>query len=100
MVIPVPPSLGVQRHDEEIGMTQLIQDVFPTLALQYRVAQGTTQSIQHRRTKQKRLNIIGLLMQDFFNQVVLHEVMAAREGRDEGLGVLLHLERNSRQFQT
>ena len=100
MVVPIPPAIGVQRHDEQAGLVQLIEDLLPSVTLQHRIAQGATQSVQDRSTKQKRLNIVGMLVQDFFNQVVLHEVMAASEGRDECLGVLVRVQRNGRQFQT
>jgi hypothetical protein len=43
------------------------------------VTKGTAQAIENRRTQQERLDVFGLLVQDFFKQVFHHETVAAGE---------------------
>jgi hypothetical protein len=45
------------------------------------------------------LNALGLLLQDFFQQIVQHEMMAAGERADEASGVFMPLQGKRGQLQ-
>ena len=55
------------------------------------ITQGAAQAVEDRGAQQERLDAFGLLLQDFFNQIVQHEMVAAGERFDEAGGVLLSL---------
>src|SRR5688572_20836038 len=81
MVITVPAPLVVQRDDEQVGAFKIFQGFLAgTIRVeQNRITQGATQTVEDGGTQQESLNSFGLLVQDFFNQVVHHEMVAAGE---------------------
>jgi hypothetical protein len=48
--------------------------------------------VEDRRAQQERLNAFGLPLQDFFKQIVQHEMVAAAERLDEAGGVGMSLQ--------
>ena len=63
------------------------------------ITQRAAQAVEDRCAQQERLDACGLLLQDFFNQIVQHEMVAAGERFDEAGGVLMSLHRNRGQLQ-
>ena len=63
----------------------------PCSLAQNGITKGTAQAVEDGSLQQESLNAFGLLFQDFFNQVVQDEVVAAGEGFDEAGGVLVSL---------
>ena len=51
------------------------------------ITEGATQAVKDRCAQQERLHVCGLLMQDFFDQVIHDELVAAGERLDEAGGV-------------
>ena len=64
------------------------------------ITKRAAQAIQDGRAQQESLDAFGLLFQDFFDQVVQHEMVAAGEGFDEAGGVLMSLHGKCGQLQT
>ena len=55
--------------------------------------------VEDRCAQQESLDLFGLLLQDFFDQIVQHEMVTAGERFDEAGGVFLPLHRNRSQLQ-
>ena len=105
-VVAIPAPLVVERDDEEVGLVERLQRGLPGRRGVARdgVAEGAAQAIQDRRLQQKFLNAGGLLLQNFFHQIVHDKAMAAGKRMDKlrnvvGSRVLTPLHRNSRQLQ-
>src|SRR5947209_8284020 len=96
MVIAVPMSLVVQGYEKQVSVFDRLQGCLPRTrgAEQNGITQGAAQAVQDRCTQQERLDAFGLLLQDFFKQIVQHEMVAASERGDEAGGVLLSLQGN------
>ncbi len=56
-------------------------------------------SVEDGGAQQERLEASVLLPEDFFHQIVQHEMVAAGERSDEAGGVLLSLQGNCSQLQ-
>ena len=54
---------------------------------------GTAQAVKDGCAQQKSLDAFGLLLQDFFNQIVQHEMVTAGERLDKAGSVLMSLHR-------
>src|SRR5260221_255482 len=63
------------------------------------ITQGAAEAVEDGRAQQERLDAFGLLPQDFFHQIVQHEMVTAGERLDEAGGVLLSLQGNGSQVQ-
>src|SRR5688572_6269934 len=129
MVIAVPASLVVQRDYEEVGAFEIFQGLLPgseskvqsrkfkagrrssdlglwtldfglAIIEQYGITKRPAQAIENRGAQQESLDAFRLLLQDFFNQIVHHEIVAAGERFDEAAGILMPLQRNRGQLQT
>ncbi len=55
------------------------------------ITKGTAHAVKDGCAQQESLNAFGLLLQDFFNQIVHHEMVAAGERFDEAAGVFMSL---------
>ncbi len=103
MMIAVPTPLVVQRDDEQVGVFEIFQGPLSGSrgVKQNGITQRAAQAIEDGRAQQKSLDAGGLLPQDFFNQIVQHEMVASGEGFDEAGGisrsVSLHGERGQLQ---
>jgi hypothetical protein len=95
VVIAVPPSLVVQRNEEQGWRGR---DSGGCLARKQRDRAARhrrgdrRQAVEDRRAQQERLDALGLLLQNFFKEVVRDEMVAARERLDEAGGVVLSLQ--------
>ena len=67
--------------------------------LQNGITKGAAHAVEDGRAQQESLDAFGLLLQDFFNQIVQHEMVAAGEGFDEAGGVLMSLHGKRGQLQ-
>ena len=65
--------------------------VLAGVPLQNSVTQGATQAIEDRSVQQESLDACGLLVQDFFNQIVQHEVVTAGERIDKAGDIFMSL---------
>src|SRR5215475_13535573 len=95
-MIAVPPPLVVQRDEEQVGVFERFQG---GLSRNSRVehnslTQRTTETVENGGAQQERLDVFGLLLQNFLNQIVHHEVVAAGERGDEASDVLQPLQGN------
>jgi hypothetical protein len=70
LVISIPPSLAIERNQEEIGSLQRLQDCLPILPARERVAQRAAQALENRGLEQKRLDVRDLLVENLFDEVV------------------------------
>ena len=97
MVITIPAPLVVQGDDEQVGAFEIFQGFLPGSRSggfeQNGITQGAAQAVEDGCAQQESLNAFGLLLQDFFNQIVHHEMVAAGERLDEAGGVLMSLHR-------
>ena len=97
MVIAVPPPLIVQRDDEKVSTVEILEGFLPgSSGVEHNgITQGAAQAVEDRRAQQECLNAFGLLLQDFFDQVIHDEVVAAGERADEagGVGMALQAQR-------
>src|SRR5205823_1543286 len=93
LVIAVPPPLVVQGDEEQVGVFEILEGFLPGNrgVQQNGITQRAAQTVEDRRAQQERLDAFGLLPEDFFHQIVQHEMMAAGERSDEAGGVLLSL---------
>src|SRR5687768_13430386 len=100
MVIAVPAPLVVQGNDEQVGTVELLEGCLPGSGgvAQHGIAEGATQAVEDRRAQQERLESFGLLLQDFFKEVIHDEMVAAGEGFDEAGGVGMPLQGKSCQL--
>ena len=94
MVIAVPPPLVVQGDDEQVGAFEIFQRCSPgTRGVEHNgITQGATEAVQDGRAQQERLDAFGLLPENFFHQVVQHEMVAAGERGDEAGGIFMSLQ--------
>ena len=86
-------SLIVQGDDEQVGVFEILQGFLPGSrgVEQNSVTKGAAQALEDGCAQQKSLDCFGLLLQDFFHQIVQHEMVAAGERFDEAGGVLMSL---------
>ena len=98
-VVPIPPAFVVQRHDKQVGQRQLTQACLTHRPLHHRIAQRRAHAVQDGGAQQKGLNVGGLALQDLFQQIVLHQPMAAGEGLDERLGITAPRQRHRGHVQ-
>lgn len=91
MVIAVPAPLVVQRDEEQVDAFEIAQRFLPGNrgVEQHGITEGTAQAVEDRRAQEESLDACGLLVQDFFDQIVHHETVAAGEGCDEAGGVIM-----------
>ncbi len=93
MVIAVPAPLVVQGHDEQVGAFEIFQGCLPgnRRIEQNGITQRAAEAVEDRCAQQERLDAFGLLPEDFFNQIVQHEMVAAGERGDEVGGIFMSL---------
>ena len=101
MVIAVPTPLVIQRDNEQVGVFEIFQGFLPgsRRRTQNSVTQRAAHAVKDGCAQQKSLDAFGLLLQDFFNQIVQHEMVAAGERFDETGGILMSLHGKRGQLQ-
>ena len=90
MVIAIPTPLVVQGYEEQVGVFEILEGCLPGSRgiEQNGITQRAAQAVEDRCAQQERLDAFGLLPEDFFHQIVQHEMVAAGERSDEAGGVL------------
>src|SRR5215469_3970305 len=68
LVIAVPASLAVQRDEEQVGVFQILQGSLPGRrgVEQDGITQRSAEAVEDRCAQQERLDVFGLLPEDFF----------------------------------
>src|SRR5574341_740531 len=94
MVIAVPTALVVQWDNEQVGAFEMFQSFLSSNRRieQYGITQRAAHTVENGRAQQESLHTFGLPSQDFFNQIVQHKTVTARERLDEATGVWLSLQ--------
>ena len=84
MVITVPTPLVVQGDEKEVGMFEVFQGFLPGKRWIEGdgVAKGTAEAFEDRRLQQEVLEALGLPFQDFLQQIIEDETVAAGEGSE------------------
>jgi len=59
------------------------------------ITQGTIKPIKDRSLQQEGLNVLGLLTQNFLNQIIQHKAVFTGERFDEICSVIMSLYRDS-----
>src|SRR5512143_2601344 len=104
-MITVPAPLVIQGNNKQVCALEVLQSLLCVDRLltglltsflpgarciaQEGIAKRPAQAIEDGCAQQKSLNVFGLLMQDFFNQIVQHEMVAASESLDKTGGVMM-----------
>ena len=81
MVIAVPAPVVIQGDHKQVGAFEIFQGYLTGRGgvAQHGITEGATQTVEDRRAQQERLNAFRLPLQDFFQQIVQHEMVAAGE---------------------
>src|SRR5436309_5164160 len=96
LVIAIPTPLVVQGHEEQVGMFDILEGCLPGNrgVQQNGITKRAAQTVENRRAEQERLDACRLLLENFFNQIIQHEMVATCKSFDEAGGVLMSLQRN------
>ena len=91
ITIPVPPV--VQGNKEQVGVFEILEGCLPGSRRieQDGITKGAAHALEDRCAQQESLHAFGLLFQDFFNQIVQHEMVAAGERFDKAGGIFMPL---------
>src|SRR5207302_3531009 len=89
LVIAVPLPFVVQRDEEQVGVFEIFQSGLPdSRGVEHNgITQGAAAAGEARSAQQEMLNVFRLLPEDFFKQIVQHEMVAAGE-RSDGAGCI------------
>ena len=87
-VIAIPLTLTVQRNHEQTRCLQPAQLLRRIRSSEDRIAQRTTEVIEHCRAPQEPLHVVGLVRQRLAVQIVGHEAVVTghRQRRRAALG--------------
>ena len=99
VVVAIPVAAVVERHQEQVGAFQLLQQPRRAVPLQDGVAQGARQALQDRGAQQERPDGVRLAGQHLRPQVVGDVAVVALEGGDEGARVRPAAERQPGQVE-
>src|SRR5689334_7033092 len=93
MVIAIPAPLVIQRKDEQIGAFEIFQRFLPgsRRMKQHSLTKRATQTVEDGGAQQESLDVGGLLLQNFFDEIVHDKLMAAGERLNESGRVFLSL---------
>ena len=102
MVVPVPAPLAVQGDDEQVGPIEVLEGLLAggRGVEQHGITERAAEPIEDGRAQQEGLHGFGLPLEDFFDQIVEHEVVAAGERGDEAGSVFTALQRDRGELQT
>src|SRR5260221_4179723 len=101
MVIAVPTPLVVQGNEEQVGVFDILDGFLSGNrgVQQNGITKRARHSVEDGGAQQERLEASVLPPQDFFHQIVQHEMAPAAERPDEAGGVLLSLQGMRSQLQ-
>ena len=91
-VIPVPASVGIQRHEEQIRPFELLQHGLAVLAAGDGVAEVAGEPVEDRGVQQKLLERLRLAMEHLLDHIVEHVAMTAGEASQHGRWIGLAVE--------
>ncbi|HEV2655216.1 MAG TPA: hypothetical protein VGT82_09655 [Ktedonobacteraceae bacterium] len=96
MVIAVPAPLVVQRDEKQVGAFERVQGGLPgNRGVEHNgITQWAAEAVEDGGVQQEHLDVFLLALEDFFQQIVQHELVAAGERADEACGVLMSLQGN------
>ena len=83
MVVTVPTPLIIQGDDEQVGVFEKFQGLLTVGIGEECFTHRAAHALQDRGTQQEGLDAFGLLVKNFSQQIIQHEVMAAGESPDE-----------------
>ena len=87
MVVAKPRALGVERHDKRVRVLECQQDPFRARAASQQISQFAVDAIEQGGAQQQILDVVGLAVQHFGEQILGDRAVAAGELRDETLRV-------------
>ena len=99
MMVTVPLPLLIQRNHEQVGASELLQEPGGTLPARHRVAKRTRHRPKHRGLEQKLPRLPGKAGQNFLSQEADDVAVGAPERLDEGVFVLLVLQREGGEVE-
>ena len=79
MVVSVPGSTIVERHDEQVGSLQLLESCLAAAAAGHRVAERPFETREDGRLQQKLADLVALAFEDLLDEVVDDEAVVAGE---------------------
>jgi len=87
VVVAKPRSLGIERHDERVGVLELEQDAFRPRVAGQQVSELTVDAIEQTGAQQQLLDVGRLAVQHFCDQVLRDRAVASGKLRNKTLGV-------------
>src|SRR5438034_6206534 len=100
MVVAVPGALIVQRQQEEVGLLEPFQCGLPVALPGHGITEGPVQTVAQGSLQQERADMLSLLAEHFFRQVIHDVAMTASKGGDKPGDILSPLHREGRQLQS
>src|SRR3712207_2353903 len=70
MMVTIPPAVVIQWGEKQIGRLEVLQLLLTIVSPGEGVAYGTAQEIDNGSLQEKILNIVRLLLHNFFGEVV------------------------------
>ena len=98
-MVAKPGALGVERHDERVGVLQLQQHLLRARAAGQQVGELAVQPVDERGSQQHALNLARLAFEHLGHQVLPDRPVGAGELGHEALGIRVTAERDHRQAQ-
>ncbi len=77
MVVTKPLATPVETNQKQVGAFDLLEHFVPALITGKRVAEWAVQAREHRSAQEKILNLFGLTIQHFFEQVIQDKTIIA-----------------------
>ena len=104
VMVAVPPPLVVERDNEEVLPLERLEHPLTVGPSGQGITQLTGQLVENAGVEQELPHVVGLAVQDFFDQVVEDEAVAPGEGVDEpgdgsGRGLAAGAGRQCRQLE-
>ena len=99
MVIAKPRALGVERHDERVGVLEFEQHLLRARAAGQQVGEFTVHPVDERDSQQRLLHVAWLTLEHLGHEVFANRPVGARELGYEALRIGVAAERDRRQAQ-
>ena len=99
VVVPVPPTLVVQRYEEQVRPLQSLQHRPAAGALERGVAEVALERVEHRGPREEVAHVVGLPRQHLVDEVVDHMPVVTGERGDEPADVVAPLQRQGGELQ-
>src|SRR5581483_645246 len=92
VMVAIPGALIVQRQQKEIGQFKLLQHGLAVVLANDSITERPIQTVKYGSLQQERADMLRLLMEYFFRQVIYDVAMASGEGRNKTgrIGAALH----------